>query len=66
MDLSIVLPVYNEKDTLYEIVERLRQVDGLRLKEIILVDDCSTDGTRELLEGGFDDPIFVKCFHAEN
>lgn len=66
MDVSIVIPVYNEKDTLHEIVGRVRQVAGLRLKEIILVDDFSTDGTRKLLEEGFDDPIFVKCFHQEN
>jgi glycosyltransferase involved in cell wall biosynthesis len=47
MKLSVIIPVYNEKNTLAEIVERVQKV-GLE-KEIILVDDCSSDGTRELL-----------------
>jgi glycosyltransferase involved in cell wall biosynthesis len=55
--LSVVMPVYNEVSTLEEIVRRVRAVD-LR-KEIVLVDDGSVDGTRELLrdriEGMFPD-----------
>ncbi|MFW5874296.1 MAG: glycosyltransferase family 2 protein [Verrucomicrobiota bacterium] len=66
MQVSIVIPIYNERDTLNEIVSRVRAVEALDLKEIILVDDCSTDGTRELLEEGFDDPVFKKCFHEVN
>ncbi|HEX8200991.1 MAG TPA: glycosyltransferase family 2 protein [Isosphaeraceae bacterium] len=47
LTLSVVIPVYNERDTLAEI---LRQVRAVPInKQIILVDDCSTDGTRELL-----------------
>ena len=46
--LSIVIPVYNEKSTLAEIVRRV-QISRLA-EEIILVDDGSTDGTRELLK----------------
>jgi len=49
MKLSIVIPVYNEKDTLLEILSRVRGVDYE--KEIIIVDDFSTDGSRELLQG---------------
>jgi glycosyltransferase involved in cell wall biosynthesis len=52
--LSVIVPVYNERETLAEIARRIRAVDldslGLR-KEIILVDDGSTDGTRDLLPG---------------
>lgn len=66
MDLSVVIPIYNEKDTLSAIVERVREVDGLPIKEIILVDDFSTDGTRRILEEGFQDPIFKKFYHPEN
>lgn len=66
MRVSIVIPIYNEKDTLHEIVKRVREVPGLDLQEIILVDDCSTDGTRELLEKDFTEPLFAKCFHESN
>lgn len=45
--LSIVIPVYNEKDTIAELVERVRRVEID--KEIIIVDDGSTDGTRDVL-----------------
>jgi glycosyltransferase involved in cell wall biosynthesis len=46
--LSVVIPVYNEKDTIREIVSRVERVDIP--KEIIVVDDGSTDGTREELK----------------
>jgi glycosyltransferase involved in cell wall biosynthesis len=46
MKLSVIIPVYNEFLTLMEIIQRVRAVDIP--KEIILVDDASTDGTRNL------------------
>ena len=46
--LSVVIPVYNEKATLEELVARVIAVDIPLEREIILVDDGSTDGTREL------------------
>jgi glycosyltransferase involved in cell wall biosynthesis len=46
--LSVVIPVFNELDTVADVVDRVRRT-GLDC-EIILVDDASTDGTRELLE----------------
>ena len=47
--LSVVIPVYNEKATIEEI---LRRVEAVPIpKEIIVVDDGSRDGTREILEG---------------
>jgi glycosyltransferase involved in cell wall biosynthesis len=45
--LSVVIPVYNERKWLHEVIRRVRAVPVP--KEIIIVDDCSTDGTRELL-----------------
>jgi len=49
--LTILMPVYNEAQTLREIVARVEQVslDGVR-KELVIVDDGSTDGTREILQ----------------
>src|SRR5437660_5470338 len=46
--LSIVIPVYNEERWVRELVRRVRAVPIP--KEIILVDDCSTDGTRAILK----------------
>ena len=50
MRLSIVMPVYNERATLQEIVRRVLEVDVGLEKELILVDDGSTDGTRDLYQ----------------
>jgi glycosyltransferase involved in cell wall biosynthesis len=49
--LSVIVPVYNERTTLVEVIRRMRVVelpDGIE-REIILVDDGSTDGTRDVL-----------------
>lgn len=47
MKLSVIIPAYNEIDTIGEVLRRVRAV---RIeKEIIVADDCSTDGTREFL-----------------
>jgi glycosyltransferase involved in cell wall biosynthesis len=64
--LSVVMPVYNEARTIEEIIERVRDVEIP--KEIVLVDDGSTDGTRELLEekieGRFPDVKVI--YHERN
>ncbi len=46
--VSIVIPVYNERSTIDEILRRV--LDTEIRKEVIIVDDCSTDGTRQILE----------------
>ena len=48
--LSIVIPIYNEAEHLEEILRQIQVVDIGMEKELILVDDCSTDGTREILQ----------------
>ncbi len=48
MLLSVVIPVYNERHTLREIVRRVLEAPIELVRELILVDDCSTDGTVEL------------------
>ena len=50
MKLSVVIPVFNEQATIAEIIRRVRAVDVGLEKEIIVVDDGSTDGTRETLQ----------------
>lgn len=46
--LSVVIPVYNEERWITEVVRRVQNVDIP--KEIVIVDDCSTDGTRDILK----------------
>src|SRR4029079_2001925 len=46
--LSVVMPVYNERDTIEEMIDRVMNVPGVRL-ELIVVDDGSKDGTSEIL-----------------
>jgi glycosyltransferase involved in cell wall biosynthesis len=47
--LSVIIPVYNEKSTISEVIEKVSRVDLPIEKEIIVVDDGSTDGTAEVL-----------------
>lgn len=49
--LSVLIPVYNEKNTLLELLRRVEAVSLPVDKQIVIVDDGSTDGTRELLKG---------------
>ena len=64
--LSVVIPVYNEERTLSTLVDAVRAVP-LR-KQIILVDDCSKDGSRAVMDSFGDDAIntFVKLHHDKN
>jgi len=62
--LSIVIPCYNEKDTIQKILER---VNASPLdKEIIIVDDGSTDGTREILSTQIAHQVDQIIFHEHN
>jgi glycosyltransferase involved in cell wall biosynthesis len=47
--LSVVIPVYNERDTWRRIVEKVQSVELPCARQLVLVDDCSRDGTREQL-----------------
>ena len=50
MKISVVIPVYNERDTLAQIVARVGEALDAHESEIIVVDDGSTDGTREVVK----------------
>lgn len=62
--ISVVIPCFNEKDTIASVVERVRNC-GLKT-EIIIVDDGSTDGTRELLKRELQGKIDKILFHKVN
>lgn len=63
MKLTVIIPAFNEKSTILKIIQRIRQVP-LEL-EIIVVDDGSTDGTRELLRGS-ELPEVKTVYHDRN
>ena len=67
MKLSVIIPAYNEKPTIAAIINRVREVslaDGWQ-KEIIVVDDGSKDGTRDILRG-ISFPDVQVIFHDRN
>ena len=64
--LSIVIPVFNERETLTEVIKQVQSVIVPLQKEIILVDDCSTDGTSQLIESELVDNNLVKVYHHVN
>ena len=62
MKLSILIPVYNERETLREILSQVRAVELAELeKEVIVVDDGSTDGSREILAAAGRKPTAPFC-----
>lgn len=63
--LSVVIPVYNEEQTIRIIVEKLLQLP--QLYEIVIVDDCSTDKTRSVIESlALDQAIIKPVFQERN
>ena len=66
-ELSILMPVYNERGTIEEAIARALEADlPLESRELVVVDDGSTDGTRELLAGGrWPEAVVVVC-HERN
>lgn len=64
LSLSVVMPVYNEKDTIREMIGRV--LDAGIVKQLIIVDDGSADGTREILRGLPPDGRVKIVFHEKN
>ena len=65
MKLSVVIPCYNEVKTIAEILAAVLRTETFVL-EVIVVDDYSTDGTRELLEGELSEQIDQLILHPVN
>jgi len=65
MKLSIVMPCYNEVETLESIVKAVKNCP-YQNKEIILVDDCSTDGSREKLRNNIENLVDKVLYHDRN
>ncbi len=62
--ISIIVPVYNEKNTILKILKKIEDLKDIK-KEIIIVDDCSNDGTREILKN-LKDTMYKLHFHEKN
>ena len=63
--LTIVIPCYNELHTIGDVIDRVRASE-VPSKEIIVVDDCSTDGTRELLRDRLAGRVDKIIYHDKN
>ncbi len=66
MKLSIVMPCYNERDTIAAVVCKVLDVELPIERELIIVDDCSTDGTRSILAALEHRPDVRVIYHSVN
>ncbi len=64
MKLSVVVPCYNETNTVFDVLAAIKKAP-VPIHEIIVVDDCSTDGTREKLQGIID-PLVRVIYQDKN
>lgn len=64
MNLSVIIPCFNEESTIESIVQAVKQVN--LASEILIIDDGSTDGTRALLKQWENDPLVKVIYHAVN
>lgn len=65
MRLSIIIPCYNEINTLSELIERVKEAPVAE-KQIVLVDDGSTDGTAELIRTTLEKQVDKVVYHDQN
>ena len=65
MKLSIIIPCFNEKNTIHELINRVNSDVNIP-KEIILIDDCSTDGTVDLIKNKIEKLVDKVIYHKNN
>ena len=65
MKLSVVIPCFNELGSIAQVIEAVKY-SPVKDCEIIIVDDCSTDGTRELLKSKLEDQVDQVMYHPIN
>ncbi|MBN2483485.1 MAG: glycosyltransferase family 2 protein [Candidatus Omnitrophica bacterium] len=65
MLLSIVIPCFNEKKLVKQVIGRVKEDRSFR-KEIVIVDDCSTDGTREIIREQIEPLVDKVIYHEKN
>ncbi len=63
--ISVVIPCFNERDSIQETVNRVKNV-SIPNREIILIDDCSTDGTREIIRNEIEGEVTRVVYHQKN
>jgi len=66
MKLSIIIPCYNENATIGQVIAKIRSLDLSLQHEIVIVDDCSRDGTRDYIKTLENDPDIKICLHQKN
>ena len=66
MKVSIIIPVYNEERTIQELISKVLHAPCPVEKEVVVIDDASTDKTREILEGLKTRNNFVLLHHQKN
>ncbi|PKN98514.1 MAG: glycosyl transferase [Chloroflexi bacterium HGW-Chloroflexi-4] len=65
MKISVIIPCFNEKNTILNIIKAVKESCQYE-KEIIIVDDCSTDGTQEILRNEISDSVDLILYHEKN
>ena len=64
MKLSVVIPCFNEAGTISSVIDAVKKCP-IENCEIIIVDDCSTDGTRELLRDELESQVDRVIYHPK-
>ena len=65
MNVSIVVPVFNEKKTILKIIDKINKISNIK-KRIIIVDDGSTDGTRDIIKTYLKNKVDTVILHKKN